>query len=912
MAYNSTTPLQRQLYPSANPSSPATNRVRPISRVSSAKYASAPSTSNVQNAALAGGTSTGTPLRRPNKRSSVTVVCPDAVSPGIAPSPCAAAAAVGGVNGSYSPRGMTAAVSGGSGGAPAAGAAESNVAVTAMPIPVAPKRPSSISSCSSGVLAAATAAAAASASPRTRVSADFTTSTNTANIDARTTAMSGADGNASCPPRDAAHAVSQTPPLPTLFQSTTAAAGTPASRVTSATVTQRAPTPSWLHSPALTPMGTSGEHSRAAAPGTAMDGVTAASAPPAQQAWRTVVPVISPSRQQRQQEPTQLMSNTNGLCESIVDGVRHAAGNAGLWGPTAGSGLPFLLSPSPSSLPLPVLPSTSAIMTASNLTTPASAAAAAEAGRRSSGRYTGPALQQYTTSGDSGHVSSEKRTSVPFAFYSTDLLAAELARQSSSAGAMTIAATTQTSDDTSHTGDLLSQQPWRLQQMQQLGQQCTAATCNDELQRLLREARQAYQQAESRLLDDGLSLMEDWMRTRDLFFSAGSLFAAVGDAETSARCLLHATFINRAFRDDDEALTTLALSVDQLKRTHPRVAVDSLLRLAPCYARRKLRYQTARCYRDAAEILETELLEREAAVDLYRVALDTYADTLVAARKLARTWERRQPQGTQDVSRTSATGNRAVAVQTPAAVTATNTTTAEETHGGKEMDETKGFLSPSISLQRPSDVDVTQLNLKAGLPPPHYQVSTTVQRSLVEACRGRLLVLLTLLHRYPEVLDVALTCAEAVPRALPRTKYLLCATLSVLARGAPPPSPSQPGDAAEEAKTTIPGGPEATSDATPSCMSAEAEMADTLYFDSLYDTEKIFAVLQEEDRTFHRGKENELVRALLAANKACSLTMFDEAVRTYKAYATTEPSVVLDSLLEQCRHCLFLHVERFA
>ncbi|KPA74916.1 hypothetical protein ABB37_08909 [Leptomonas pyrrhocoris] len=601
--------------------------------------------------------------------------------------------------------------------------------------------------------------------------------------------------------------------------------------------------------------------------------------------------------------------NTNGVCEAIVSGVRHAAGGSSLWGPTTGgNNAPLALSPpphnntstSPDGGSPPHTPSPPTSMSAGGAEDGARAKTAE--GRRSSGRYVGAVLPEYTTPGESASENAlllcEKRMSDPFASYSVEMLVRDVCGQhggGAADGGGDVVTLPHVTDDGPITGELTPYPPQQQGQLQ-LHHQRSTMDCNDDLQRLLEDAHQAYAQAEARLLDDGLSLIEDWMRTRDLFFSAGSLFAAVGDATTAARCLLHATFINRAFHSDGEALTTLSMSVEQLKHAHPRVAVESLLRLVPCYANKNLRYQTARCYRDAAELLETELEEKAAAVELYRAALAVYADTQVAAKALSRKWQKQQQQQRQQPTQHSFTTAIAdsfsnLALQTTMSIT----------------EEDMKSLLPS------SNVDVTVMNMQAGLPPPHYQVSTTVQRSLVEACRGRLLVLLAQLHRYAEVMEVALTCADAVPRSLPRTKFLLCATLSVLARGAPPPSKTGDGeeegggiDAASAEEVTPPAG------TVPAFMSAAAEAADALYFDSLYDTAKVFSSLQEEDRAFQRGKENELVRALLEANKACSLSMYDEAVRTYNGYATTERSVVLDVLIEQCRRCLFQHVERFA
>jgi tetratricopeptide (TPR) repeat protein len=828
--------------------------VRPASWVTSANFAGVPNPIVAAAAAI-------TPSRRQNKRSSVTVMWPDAVPP-----PAAAAS-------STSSRASSA------GGGSGHGAGAAAAGPTAIPIPTAPKR-SSLSSGSGAFSATAVSAMQAAAATRHPcTSNDFTPATPVASVERPPREFS--------PSRESMHV-----PFP---QAPTRGASASSQRVT----------PPWLNSPVFAAIDDIDSSDPCATPGTVGSGegpgvpqrnaLMLRQEQPAPPAANTTATTALPLQQQQQQR--QQSSNTNGVCEDIVSSVRHAAGGAGLWGPTAHNGVPLpphtMSTAAPGVLPrqtfVPPPPST-IILNSAYVSRTTSLADGVAARRRSSGRYTGPVLPRYTTSGDNVPVSMEQRTSNPFASYSAELLAAELARRS---------------DDSANAGDLVPFQQQQQQEELQLYQQRTSVVlqrntdeCTTELGRLLEEARQTYAQAEARLLDDGLSLIEDWMRTRDVFFSAGALFAAVGDSAASARCLLHATFINRAFHNDDEALTTSALSVDQLKHAHPGAAVDALLRLAPCYARKHLRYQAARCYRDAAAITESELDDKATAVELYRRALEIYADTQVAASVLARKWERQQRQQAHETPSTPA--SRPVVV------------------GGDVSSEASLPALPSASLSRTSDGDVDLTSLKAGLPPPHYQVSTTVQRSLVEACRGRLLVLLAQLHRYPELLEVALTCAENVPRALPKTKFLLCATLSVLARGAPlqPDAVSPPcteGEGSGVAATTSPPPPfNGAGDAPLMFMSAAAEAADALYFDSLYDAEKIFSALQEEDRTFQRGKENELVRALLAANKACSLTMFDEAVRKYKVYTTTEPNIVQDLLLEQCRRCLFQHVERFA
>ncbi|TPP43093.1 Soluble NSF attachment protein, SNAP family protein [Leishmania donovani] len=401
-----------------------------------------------------------------------------------------------------------------------------------------------------------------------------------------------------------------------------------------------------------------------------------------------------------------------------------------------------------------------------------------------------------------------------------------------------------------------------------------------EMQQLLADARRAYTAAEERLLGDGLALREDWMGTRDL-----------------------------------EALVTLAMSVEQLKQSHPRIAVDSLLRLAPCYAQQDLRYQAARCHRDAAEILENILEAKEEAVVQYRAALDMYAETKVAAAETARRWERQQQQQRTAAVCGDLTGTPPLPPSAGASTTNGDLTSPTAPSGveATSLGPEQPFVSPKSTALVPSSGGASltssvngQKSHSVEFPahaPPQYRVSTTVQRSLADSCRWRLMVLLTLLGRYDEAREAALDCAANVPRTLPKTKYLLYATLCVLARGASvrKDSVSDPAAAAEAAQARE----------TPT-IPFTASAADTVYFDSLYDTEKFFLALQDEDRTFQRGKENALVRALLAANRACSLTAFDEAVRAYKEYSTTEPCAAFELLAGECRRSLFEHMERFA
>ncbi|KAG5512109.1 hypothetical protein JKF63_07574 [Porcisia hertigi] len=445
-----------------------------------------------------------------------------------------------------------------------------------------------------------------------------------------------------------------------------------------------------------------------------------------------------------------------------------------------------------------------------------------------------------------------------------------------------------------------------------------ASPAGAEMQELLLQARLAYTNAEARLLSDGLALREDWLGTRDLFFAAGALFAAVGEAGTAARCLLHATFINRAFHSHDEAMTTLAMAVDQLKRSHPRIAVDSLLRLAPCYVKQDLRYQAARCYRDAAEILENILDEKEEAVAQYRAALDMYAETQSCAVTTAREWQRQQERRHTATLCGETTSTPPFPLRPrPFEVTGDlDNPTSPNGLDARSVESEHQLMSPKSAATIPSTTAGSFASPPSGgsssavaFPahaPPAYRVSTTVQRTLSDACRWRLAVLLSRLGRFEEVREVLTACAANVPGDLPRSKYLLYCTLCMLARGA---SVEKKDDGAADSSSDPAAAKTETTTTTTAFVIPEV---DTVYFDSLYDSEKYFLALQEEDRSFQRGKENALVRAILAANRECSLAAFDEALRTYKGYTTTEPCIVFDILAQQCRRSLYQHIELFA
>lgn len=146
---------------------------------------------------------------------------------------------------------------------------------------------------------------------------------------------------------------------------------------------------------------------------------------------------------------------------------------------------------------------------------------------------------------------------------------------------------------------------------------------SEELHSMLEEARRSFHGAEEKM-SEGLVNCEDWMGLRDCFYGAGALFAIVGCPDEAARSLLNATLINRAFHDDDEALASLTVCVESLKISHPVIAAESLQRLSVCYAKNNSLFQAARCCKEAAEIHDTRLDNKEEAIDLYEQAINFY------------------------------------------------------------------------------------------------------------------------------------------------------------------------------------------------------------------------------------------------------------------------------------------------
>lgn len=299
-----------------------------------------------------------------------------------------------------------------------------------------------------------------------------------------------------------------------------------------------------------------------------------------------------------------------------------------------------------------------------------------------------------------------------------------------------------------------------------------------EMKDVLDEARETFLAAEE-AMKEGLAQCEDWLGLRDRFYDAGALFAIAGYPDDAAKCFLHATFINRAFKDDDEAVATLTMAAEGLKVAHPEIAVEVLAKLAKCYTASGNHFQAARCYKESAEILDSRMVCKEEAIDAYAAAIESYSKSK-----------------------------------------------------------------------------------KYGM-----------HKSLSAMCHERMCFLHTQLGHYSISEKLFLEKAQSIPSNLPATPYYMYATMCVLARGS----------GSEEA-----------------------------YFDTLYDTKKVFDKLQMVDRGFQTGKEFKLVDALLKANDHNSLSEFDMALLEYKSYTTTQPNAAFDIIGEQCRRNLFDHLEHYA
>lgn len=300
-----------------------------------------------------------------------------------------------------------------------------------------------------------------------------------------------------------------------------------------------------------------------------------------------------------------------------------------------------------------------------------------------------------------------------------------------------------------------------------------------ELQDILQEARENFIAAEE-AMKDGLVTCEDWLGLRDRFYDAGAIFAIAGFPDDATKCFLHATFINRAFKDDDEAVMTLVMAAEGLKIAHPEIAVEVLTKLACCYAASKNHFQAARCLKESAEILDSRLNEKESAIELYKAAIEAYEKT-------------------------------------------------------KDM-------------------------------------SYGLHKSLAATCHERMCFLHTELGHYDIAKNLFLEKAKSIPMNLPATRYYMYATLCVLARGSG---------------------------------------SESAFFDSLYDTKKIFNKLQELDSGYQSGKEYKLVTAIIKSFDRNSLSDFDMAITEYNSYTTTIPNAAFDIVVEQCRNNLFEHLESY-
>lgn len=301
-----------------------------------------------------------------------------------------------------------------------------------------------------------------------------------------------------------------------------------------------------------------------------------------------------------------------------------------------------------------------------------------------------------------------------------------------------------------------------------------------ELKDVLEEARESFIAAEA-AMKEGLVNCEDWLGLRDRFYDAGALFALCGFPDDATKCFLHATFINRAFKDDDEAVSTLMMAAEGLKVAHPEIAIEVLSKLATCYTASKNNFQAARCLKEAAEILDGRLNDKPGAIELYKAAIEAYEKT--------------------------------------------------------------------------------------------KDISYGMHKSLISTCHERMCFLHTELAHYDVAEQLFLEKARSIPSNLPATRYYMYATLCVLARGS----------GSEDA-----------------------------YFDTLYDTKKVFDKLQMVDRGYQTGKEYKLVDAILKAYDHNSLSEFDQALLEYKSYTTTIPNAAFDIVTDQCRDNLFAHLEHYA
>ncbi|CCW62884.1 unnamed protein product [Phytomonas sp. EM1] len=269
----------------------------------------------------------------------------------------------------------------------------------------------------------------------------------------------------------------------------------------------------------------------------------------------------------------------------------------------------------------------------------------------------------------------------------------------------------------------------------------------DSLEGALHRASESFRAAEEKLLQDGLICCEDWLALRDTFFTAGSLFALAGYPDAAAKCFLHATFINGAFKAgaEDETRMTLTQCVDNLKHLHPSLAVDALLQLATTYERSgvasrfegnrrggfpPLMWQAARCRKEAAELTDRRLDDHAAAIPLYEAAIDTF--------KRAAGEPPFRPAAALQRRGTGAEGGEAPTPSDPSRLARTHTSSRK-------------FLD--------------------------------MYKSFVQGMQDRLGILYSELGEYEKAEMLFLEKAQCTPCGLPATRYYLYATLCVLVRG---------------------------------------------------------------------------------------------------------------------------------
>ncbi|CCW70415.1 unnamed protein product [Phytomonas sp. Hart1] len=283
---------------------------------------------------------------------------------------------------------------------------------------------------------------------------------------------------------------------------------------------------------------------------------------------------------------------------------------------------------------------------------------------------------------------------------------------------------------------------------EQWGGTSTTAVDAGSLEGMLQRASTAFRAAETKLLSDGLTCCEDWLSMRDTFFTSGSLFAVAGYPDLAAKCFLHATFINSAFKAsaEDEARMTLNQCVDNLKLLHPSLAVEALMRLAESYERSgtgsrheenrrggfpPLMWQAARCRRDAAELMDRRLDNHAASIPLYEAAIATF----------------------------------------------------------KRASDEKPFRNAALMRGGGGDAEIPVKDTKDGSSVrPSTMITTSrkfldMYKSFVSVIQDRLAILYSELKEYEKAELLFVEKAQCTTCGLPATKYYLYATLCVLVRG---------------------------------------------------------------------------------------------------------------------------------